>query len=255
MLRLFLQGFVDLLWPPRTTCLLCEGQLNADPIAGAGPAGLPVCVPCWSSMPFTQTETRCANCSRPLVGGRGCCAECLSSPLFGQVWALGLHRGALREAVHHLKFSGRRELGGPLGRRLAEQVRGEFDLIIPLPLHPSRLRERGYNQATLIARGLSESLGLPVLEGELVRLRRTGHQAKLDREERLRNLRGAFGLRCPTDPPWAGHSILLVDDVLTTGATASAAAEALWETGARRVNLAVLAVSDKRVDAPGDQAG
>lgn len=246
MLRLFLDGLLDLLWPSRTACLLCEG-----PLAEAEGDGPPVCMTCWETMPFAPAENRCTNCSRPLSGGRGVCVQCASPPAFGRVWAIGLHHGALREAVHHLKFSGRKTLAAPLGRRLARMMPREHDLIVPLPLHPSRLRERGYNQATLIACGLAGILGLPVVEGELVRLRRTGHQAKLEREERLRNLRGAFGTRSQTDPPWSGRAVLLVDDVLTTGATASAAAEAITKTGARRVDLAVLAVSDKHVAAQG----
>lgn len=246
MLRLFLEGVLDLLWPPRTTCLLCDG-----PLAGEWrdrPEQVPVCMACWCSMAFAAGENRCTNCNRPLVGGRGVCVECASPPPFGRVWAIGQHRAALREAVHHLKFSGRKGLGAPLGRRLAGSIVLAYDLVVPLPLHPSRLRERGYNQAALIAAGLARELGLPVVEGELVRLRPTGHQAKLDREERLRNLQGAFGAR-RLAVPWSGRSVLLVDDVLTTGATASAAAEVVRQTGARQVDLAVLAVSDKPIAA------
>lgn len=258
MLRLFFQGVMDLLWPPRTTCLLCEALLHPGApgpvgVVGALPVlnGLPICLECWDSMAFAPGEARCTNCNRPLAGGRGLCMECTASPPFGRVWALGLHRGALREAIHHLKFSGRKGLGAPLGWRLAGLVDREHQVIVPLPLHPSRLRERGYNQAALIAQGLAAELCLPVVEGELLRLRRTGHQAKLDREERLCNLQGAFGARSQATPPWAGRAVLLVDDVLTTGATASAAAQALRETGAVRVDLAVLAVSDKLVHAAG----
>lgn len=248
MLRLFLRGVAELLWPPRTTCLLCEANLAAASEAGEA---LLVCEACWESMPFAPGVNCCNICSRPLVGGRGRCVECAEWPVFGQVWALGFHRGALREAIHHLKFNGREGLGVPLGQRLADQVSGQHDLVVPLPLHPTRLRERGYNQALLVAWGLAGSLGTPVTDGALVRLRRTGHQAKLDRAERLQNLAGAFGLHSShaKNPPWAGRVVLLVDDVLTTGATASAAAKVLRQTGATRVNLAVLAVSDKPVDA------
>lgn len=244
---------MDLLWPPRTTCLLCEARLNCP----GGPAAerVPVCAPCWDSMGFTPGENRCTNCERPLAGGGGLCAACESPPPFGKVWALGLHRGALREAIHHLKFNSRGELGTQLGRRLARQIPARYELVVPVPLHVSRLRERGYNQAALIGGGLAEVLGLTVVEGVLVRLRPTGHQAKLDRQARLNNLRQAFSLRRQVAPPWAGRRILLVDDVLTTGATASAAAQVLRRTGARQVDLAVLAVSDMPVDALAHQHG
>jgi len=249
MLRLFLQGLADLLWPPRTTCLLCEGPLPAE---GTG-SGLPVCEGCWHGMGFDAAVPRCGNCSRPLAGGPGLCVECAQAPPFGRVWALGLHRGPLREAIHHLKFGGRRRLGVALGLRLAAEIPPVHDLIVPIPLHPSRLRERGYNQAALIGAGIGQALGTAVVERGLVRRRPTGHQAKLDRSERLRNLRGAFGVARVKNLPWEGRRVLLVDDVLTTGATASAAAEVLRATGALGVDLAVLAVSDKRMERRGSR--
>jgi len=135
-------------------------------------------------------------------------------------------------------------LAEPLGRRLGMKIQTRYNCIVPVPLHRSRRRERGYNQAALIARGIAGVIGTPVEEEGLVRLRSTGHQAKLHRGERMRNLAGAFGVKSPT-PPWSGRSVLLVDDVLTTGTTAAAAAGVLWRSGACQVDLAVLAVSTK----------
>jgi ComF family protein len=248
VLKLLLRGMVELLWPPRTTCLLCEGPLPAVEETGSD---LPVCELCWLSMGFDAAVSRCVNCSRPLAGEPGLCVECAQAPPFGRVWALGLHRGPLREAIHHLKFGGRQRLGTALGRRLAAEIPPAHDLIVPMPLHPSRLRERGYNQAALIGAGIGQALGTAVVSRGLVRRRPTGHQAKLDRSERLRNLKGAFGTARMTHLPWVGRRVLLVDDVLTTGATASAAAQVLRATGARGVDLAVLAVSDKRMERHG----
>ena len=169
------------------------------------------------------------------------------TPSYGRVWALGLHRGVLREAVHHVKFSGRQALGEALGRYLAPMVGELPDVVVPIPLHPVRQRERGYNQAECIARGLAAELGVPVAAGDLVRVRATGQQARRDRHARWRNLARAFAVRPGRAPAWVGRHALLVDDVLTTGATASAAADVLWATGARAVNLAVIAVSDRPV--------
>lgn len=232
----FFRGLVDCLWPPRTRCLLCEGPL------GGGPAEAAVCAACMAGIGFPPRLRRCENCARPMEEANRICAECAAGAAFGRVWALGLHAGPLREAIHHLKFAGREELGPLLGRLLAGLLPAEFDAVIPVPLHPSRLRERGYNQAALVARGIGERLGLPVDERSLVRLRRTGAQSKLDRHERLSNLAGSFGVT-PAFGRWRGASLLLVDDVLTTGATAAAAAGALSAGGARRVGSAVLAVS------------
>lgn len=238
MWRVALQGLLDILWPPRTECLLC-----AAPLAGGEPAF--VCADCWADMTFPPEASLCASCMRP-VRPFGGCGDCASGQPFGQVFTLGLHEGALREAVHHLKFSGREELGPLLGRRLAGVVNKPNDCIVPVPLHRSRRVQRGYNQAALVARGLSEVLGIPVIDQGLARRRSTGHQAKLDRFSRLQNLRQAFHLT-RTPAPWQGKTVLLVDDVLTTGATAAAAAKVILAGGARAVNLAVLAVSSTPV--------
>lgn len=250
LLRTIVEGLVTILWPQRTTCITCDGPLPAvlPPLASVAET-VPVCDSCWAAMPFTLDMRLCINCSRPIRGGWGLCAECVFTPSYGRVWALGLHRGVLREAIHHVKFSGRQALGVALGRYLAEMVEETPDVIVPIPLHPIRQRERGYNQAACIARGLAEALGAPVAEADLVRLRATGHQTRRHRDARWRNLAGAFGVRRGSEPAWTGRHALLVDDVLTTGATAAAAAEVLWATGARAVNLAVLAVSDKPVPA------
>lgn len=250
MLRTIIEGLVTILWPPRSTCLTCDGPLpEAPPPLATVAETVPVCDACWAAMPFSPDARLCINCSRPISGGRGICAECVEPPPFGRVWALGLHRGVLREAVHHVKFGGRQALGEALGAYLAANVHEPPEVIIPVPLHPSRHRERGYNQAARIAAGLSRQLGVPVVEGDLLRLRRTGEQTRRDRSERWRNLDGAFGVCRGRIPAWAGRDALLVDDVLTTGATAAAAAAVLRATGARSVNLAVLAVSDKLIPA------
>lgn len=234
MWRMVVQGLLDIIWPPRTECLLC-----AAPLAGGELAF--VCAECWADMTFPPELALCATCMRP-VRPFGGCGDCAAGQPFAQVFSLGLHEGALREAIHHLKFNGREELGPLLGHRLAQVVQQPSDCIVPVPLHRSRRVERGYNQAALVAQGLSEKLGIPVIEHGLRRRRSTGHQAKLDRVSRLKNLRGAF-LLARNPAPWQGKTVLLVDDVLTTGATAAAAARVILAGGAQAVHLAVLAVS------------
>lgn len=235
LLRVICEGLMDLLWPPRTECLTCQGTLDS---------ASPVCARCWDSMAFPPRMHLCDNCARPLLGQARLCAECETAPpAFGHVWALGLHRGALREAIHHLKFSDREELGVPLGRLAGARIpKGHYECVVPVPLHKSRLRERGYNQAELVARGISDATGVPVLKESLIRRRSTGHQAKLDRAGRLHNLNNAFAVSVES-PSWAGRRVLLVDDVLTTGATSAAAAAVIRGAGAHSVDLAVLAVS------------
>lgn len=250
-LHLFLrvvEGLRDLMWPPRTTCLLCQGALeeSGQAVPGAAPArsGAPglVCPLCWRGMAFYPGLPRCGACARPVPDPVPLCVDCEESAPFGQVYAIGTLMGPLREAIHHLKFGGREGLAFALGQHLGASYSLPPVCLVPVPLHRSRLRERGYNQAALIARGIAAASGGTVVERGLVRRRSTGHQAKLDRHERLENLQGAFGVDT-TNPAWTGRDVLLVDDVLTTGATAVAVRSQLLDSGARRVDLAVLAVS------------
>jgi ComF family protein len=241
VLRMLLQGVMDILWPPRTTCLLCGTPFPEIVIDEL------ICSDCWATMLFPERVTCCRHCSRPVEGESNLCVECVGGTAFGRVFALGLHTGPLREATHHLKFGGRAELGALLGKRLADKLPTVWDCLVPVPLHRSRLAERGYNQATMIARGIQTQWAWPLIEGCLIRRRGTGHQAKLKKADRRQNLSGAFGVKGA--PPWLGKSVLLVDDVLTTGITANTIAQVLYEHGAKSVDLAVLAVSTKTIRA------
>ena len=146
-----------------------------------------------------------------------------------------LMEGAVREAVHALKYRGVRAVAPALGEHMArwfEQTGVRGDLIVPVPLHKRRLRDRGYNQSSLLARELSKRTGLPVGEDVLERTRDTLPQVSLSsRVERARNVEGSF--RCIGEV--AGRKILLVDDVVTTGSTMSACASALSAAGAGSV--------------------
>jgi ComF family protein len=193
---------------------------------------------------------RCVGCGR---GGSWFCSACVAAvapapawsaglaPLAG-LWVAGLYEDPLRLAIQTLKYEGKRQVAGPLGRLLAatyrQQMQGHarlrFDAIVPVPLHPRRQAERGYNQATLLARGLARSVGLPLREDILWRWRHTPQQVGLDAARRRANVAGAFA--CAPEPPLvAGKTLLLVDDVCTTGATLAACAETLRAAGAREV--------------------
>ena len=145
-------------------------------------------------------------------------------------------QGVVRRAVHQLKYGHFKALAAPLGQLLAEYVRLEVvaaDVLVPVPLHSRRLRERGYNQSALLAAEVGKLNGTPVVEGSLVRLRHTKAQVKTaGAEERQRNLSGAF---CCRDERLSGKRVLLVDDVCTTGATMNSCAIALREAGASSV--------------------
>jgi ComF family protein len=144
--------------------------------------------------------------------------------------------GLVRRAVHQLKYGHFKALAAPLGRLLGEYLETEpvaADVLVPVPLHSRRLRDRGYNQSALLAAEVGRRNGLPVVTDSLVRLRYTKAQVKTaDAGERQRNLAGAFGCR---DAKLAGKRVLLVDDVCTTGATLNSCAIALREAGAASV--------------------
>lgn len=233
MLIPVLKGLADFVWPPRATCLLCEEWV--------GEGLSPLCHTCSEAMQFPAERRCCSRCLRPTRVSVSCCDECRDRPELGRVWAVGLHEGPLREAIHHLKFNGRAELGVQLGQRLGLSIASRYDAAVPIPLHRHRLRERGYNQALSIATGVCQATGIHLVENGLQRLRSTGHQAKLDRADRLRNLNGAFSISKGWRPE--GQRLLLIDDVLTTGATAAAAASVLLAAGAAQVDAGVLAVS------------
>jgi ComF family protein len=146
--------------------------------------------------------------------------------------------GVGREAIHALKFNGRHAVAGPLGRTMAETVVGiEVDAVCPVPLHSKRRRERGYDQAALLARSVAQTLRLPFRPDALRRIRPTAQQATLDRVARQANVDGAF---CGVGE-LSGRRVLLIDDVSTTGATMGAAATALRECGALAVTGLVFA--------------
>jgi len=149
--------------------------------------------------------------------------------------------GVLREAMHRFKYYGLTALAGPLGGLMVGywmQHPMPVDVLVPVPLHAARLRERGYNQAALLAREMARQVGLVVDERTLTRQRATDPQVELDASQRKENVRDAF--RCCGNS-LAGKQVLLIDDVCTTGATLEACAVALYEGGARGVRALTLA--------------
>ena len=171
----------------------------------------------------------------PLLRPRRCrpCRE--RAPPFATARAPYLHGGALCEAIHRLKYGGAEELARPLAMLFEGCEPPRAQVVAHIPLHPARLRARGYDQAALLARELARRLGLPA-RALLDRVRPTRPQVGLDRTRREANVGGAFRARRAA----AGLRVCLVDDVLTTGATAAAAARALLAAGAARVEVRTL---------------
>jgi ComF family protein len=176
-------------------------------------------------------EAPCGRCRRGL------------SP-FAAGASLGPFEGALRILVHELKYRGRRRVAARLAGLLLEEsdirrVLGAGADIVPVPLHPKRRRQRGFNQAELLAAALARGSGLALSPGVLVRRKDTSPQAGLSSAARRRNVAGAFAVRHRSRV--MGRTLVLVDDVTTTGATASACARALKDAGAAEVRLVTVA--------------
>lgn len=212
---------IDFLFPPR--CV------------GCGSEGSFVCAFCESSLPRLAGPA-CPMCSRPLARN-GDCPHCRAwRPETDGIRSPFAFDGVIRQSIYQFKYGHFKELAAPLGRLLAGYLEREslgVEVLVPVPLHSSRLRERGYNQSALLAVEMGKRSGLPVAGDSLVRLRPTKPQVNTaGAAERQRNLAGAFGCR---DRSLAGKRVLLVDDVCTTGATLSACAIALREAGASLV--------------------
>ncbi|HEY3450708.1 MAG TPA: double zinc ribbon domain-containing protein [Myxococcales bacterium] len=222
-----MKGLLDLLFPPR--CAGCR-ELVGSP----GPF-CPRCRETLSEVPMA----RCPTCGEPDVVGP--CAHCLAEPPdYERVVAPFLHGGALADAIHRLKYEDRPQLAPALASLVAAALRPELDwcdLVAPISLHPHRLKSRGYDQALLLARALAGPAGRPVVPRAVRRVRDTTPQVGKDRAQRRQNVAEAFA----ASPELSGKKVLLVDDVLTTGATAQAAARACRMAGAMAVRVAALA--------------
>jgi competence protein ComFC len=184
----------------------------------------------------------CAKCSEPFAGaieGEFTCANCAHRKLkFDAAISAYRSRGVVRFVIVQFKYNRQLHLRHPIAGWLAEAMMDArlrnrtFDLIVPVPLHPARLRERGFNQADLLARMLAQKIGVPVFAA-LERVRYTTTQTAFDRIDRMENLHNAFRLRKKVTV--RELRVLLVDDILTTGSTLSECARVLREAGARSV--------------------
>jgi ComF family protein len=235
--RLFVDPVLALVFP--TSCAACRKPLDY-------PRRGPLCVACWASLP--QHGGVC-GCGVPLLSPHtAACGRCRRglSP-FARGASLGPYVGPLRIVIHELKYRGRRRAAAQLAHRLDREPRvrdvlGGADVLVPVPLHPRRRRERGFNQAELLAAELGRRAAVPVSSGALVRRTDTASQAGLTAARRRANVAGAFAVRHRSRV--AGRVIVLIDDVYTTGATARACAAALRAAGAAEVRLVTVARVD-----------
>jgi ComF family protein len=205
----------------------------------------PICSYCWSKIARYEGPA-CRVCGLPTVSEfTGICAECLSkTPPFSKISCYGIYEDALKESIHLFKFNGIKRLAKPLSSILTTLVTDNYDAIVPVPLHTSKLKEREFNQTALLGRYLAKSLGTNLLLNALVKTRPTQLQTEISGKERRANLRGAFS----AGNNIGGMRLLLVDDVITTGATVRECASTLKRAGANEIRVIALARSMPRIN-------
>jgi competence protein ComFC len=214
---------------------------------------VPVCPACLAKPKPIDAEFFCSQCRAPFrnrfpLDEEGRCALCRRGLRgFDAAYSFGFYEDELRELIHLFKYGRIQTLAKPLGRLLASALPREqsFDVIVPMPLHWRKRWQRGFNQAALLAREIARRTHAP-LSCALRRVKHTSAQAGLTNAKRRQNVSGAF--RARRKPALAGKRVLLIDDVLTTGATAASCARALRLAGAREVTLLTLARADRRID-------
>ncbi|MBP3729503.1 MAG: ComF family protein [Lachnospiraceae bacterium] len=241
--------FASLLFPQR--CPLCDGVLPffprlRSPLPAPGQPDLwvhPSCLPERSR----EKGPLCFTCGRPLSGGEEeQCGRCREKGFhFLQNRSLWLYEEPFRSAMVRFKYHGRQQYAVFFARAWYGAFRtylSQLDVqaLIPVPIHRSRLRSRGYNQAALIAWELEKLSGIPCREDLILRIKQTGAQKDLGPQERLRNMENAFRLR---KKPEGISRVLLVDDIFTTGSTLESISLVLWEAGIREIYAATLCMA------------
>ncbi|MEQ1651417.1 MAG: ComF family protein [Hyphomicrobium sp.] len=231
------RGALDAILPP--LCLGCQTRLTDHDA---------LCPDCWRRIDFIRPPL-CDRLGLPMpydIGGHMISAAAAANPPpFERARAVARYDGLMRELIHDLKFRDTHDARRLFGRWLCQagaELVASTDCIIPVPLAPLRLLSRRFNQSQILAAEVGRQSGKPVQPLALKRIRSTAHQIGLTRRERERNVAGAFAVADRAVGLVAGKSVLLIDDVMTTGATASAATKALKKAGAGRVDVLALAL-------------
>lgn len=232
-------GILHILYPKR--CPICDRVLYTPFLSNE----YPICAACKNRIEYAA-EPVCKRCGKPLTDERGeFCQDCTRhTHYFVQGKALWVYQGCVKQSIYRLKYSNRREYGLAYAQELARQYgrwieRKQIEAILPVPLHKKRRRQRGYNQAEIIAKELGKLLNIPVHTDLLLRCIHTKPQKELNDKERKDNLKRAFRT---AGKDMLFHRILLVDDIYTTGSTIDGAAKALRESGVAEIYFVAVSI-------------
>lgn len=229
-----MRGFLEFLKTPLrffspSLCLLCDKPVDAEIL---------VCRECEEKLSAYRIKgPRCYKCGGSMEGRE--CPRCRElKPVFGKVRAPFVYEGEVRRLISYFKFTGIEKVAKFMASNMVEEIESNYDILVPIPLHPTRKRERGFSQTFEIAKEISKITGIPLKE-VLFRQKKTKSQTALGGKERRKNLKNAFKLKENVE----GAKILLVDDVMTTGITINEAAKTLLKGGAEKVDGVVFAIA------------
>ena len=218
-----------------TQCRICKNQIALETVPY-------MCDNCWNNINFV-IQPWCDICGTSEI--EGTCAACdTNPPRYGKLRTIALYEGVLQQTIHLFKFEKRINIAKYLIQLIIDNIPAdcniiEYDYIIPIPIHKKRLIERGFNQSYILSKGISNIFNIEVNLDTLNRSRNTLPQSSLDREKRLINMIGAFGLS--NAEQIRGKKLLVFDDVFTTGATIKEAVDVLWDADPTEVDVLTLA--------------
>ena len=228
---LILRPFIDVIYPP--ICYLCNKQLQDSSLC--------ICFECWDKFKKFDTNSDLYQILLKRFNNEGFINGFVSLYLFEK-------DGKFQEVIHLLKYNNIKSIGIELGTILGKVIQKEFeniDIVTSVPLHRLKKRERGYNQVDFICKGISKVTGVNFFDNLILRVRYTQSQTKLNFQERMDNVKDAFIANKKFIDIIRGKNIIMVDDVITTGATINSAAKALKEAGASKIYAASAGVADR----------
>ena len=233
MIQQFVETAITFLFPAQ--CKVCESNIGLEPIPY-------LCEDCWDCLKIV-TPPWCEICGINNVDG--VCDVCATTPpRYGKLRTIAFYDTILQKIIHLYKFEKRKSLAKHLSYLMIKHQPKdcdykEYDYILPIPIHRNRLRERGFNQSTLLAQSISNEIGINICTDALIRSKNTSPQSSLTRDARQTNVVGAFGIK--NRNLIRGKRILILDDVFTTGATVNEAVNILWNEDPVEIDVLTLA--------------